>query len=138
MYNLDQIKIEYNRIGLRWNTESIRYLINKGFEGLTKTFNTLRICDPINTICLVEAAVKDSKQANEIVDNWVNKGYGIATLHILMVEALKEQGFFRTMGEMEMIIDLMKKNKETEEIAMKVISEEIAVQRIEAELLRSF
>lgn len=118
---------EYNKLHLKWTASSIRYLIGKGFEGLSKTFNTLRIIDPCNTIALIECSVQDKNKANEIFDDWHNAGYGDTLLQLFIIDALRNQGFFMTEDEMNLISHLSLKNTNMNQLAVQALTEELSL-----------
>ena len=125
---LEKLEREYNKLGLKWTMGSIRYLVGRGYEGLTKTFNSLRIPDPINTLGLVECAVQDKKKADEIVNEWVSNGNGLTLLHLFMVEALKDQGFFKTEQEMELIMHLTAQKETLKDMGTQILTDEMREQ----------
>ena len=125
---VNEIVQDYNKLGLKWNTNSIRYLIGKGYEGLTKTFNSLRVPDPINTLGLVECAMCSKDKADAVIETWTSKGYGLALLHILIVEALREQGFFKSEREMEIIMSLTAQRETMKAMGSMILTEELQTQ----------
>lgn len=125
---LENLEREYNKLGLKWTMGSIRYLVGRGYEGLSKTFNSLRIPDPINTLGLVECAVQDKQKADEIIDSWVSSGHGLTLLHLFIVEALKDQGFFKTEQEMEMIMHLTAQRETLKDMGTQVLTDELREQ----------
>lgn len=124
---IENLEQEYNKLGLKWTMGSIRYLVGRGYDGLTKTFNSLRITDPINTLGLVECAVQDKKKADEIVNSWIARGR-VTILHMFIVEALKEQGFFKTEQEMELIMHLTAQRETMRDTGTQVLTEELREQ----------
>lgn len=130
---IQKAQTDYYRLGLKWDVGSIRYLIGRGYEGLAKTFNSLRVPDPINTVGLVECAIKDKKKADEIIDKWTTAGHGLALLHMFIVDDLREQGFFKSEREMNLVVHLAAQKKELQEIGTQILTEELITQSKEVQ-----
>ena len=121
----NEVERYFNSLGLKWTASSIRYLISKGYEGLTKTFNTLRPIDPVTTLGLIECSVQDKDKANDIMNDWMDKGYGLTVLHMLIIGELQDNGCFKDEDEVEMIMHLSSKKNGMTEMSYQAAIEEM-------------
>lgn len=130
--NIKVIEDRFKDLGLKYDLESIKYLIDKGYRGEAKYSPVvLQVTDWDNTLALVEAGLKDkSKSADNIINKWLSYGYGLATLHNLMIEEMRLSGFFMTGQEMEILGLLAKKHPEMEkEIQIMIMMEQLCLKK---------
>lgn len=125
-YTLEEVTEKFCQLGLRWNIDSVMYI-----ESQNKTLNTVREFTVKHLLILVASGLKehDIKKATEILDNWIEEGYGLLLLHTLIIERMTVRHFFMDTSEMEVLTEFGEKAQARDVIYKSIAEQLIAVTR---------
>lgn len=106
MNRVKSMEREFKTLHLAYNLGSVKYLIEKGYSNQGKYSPvSLQFPDWDNTIVLTEAGVSGNKdrekEAENIIKKWIDKGFSLATLHSLMINKMRQSGFFMSSQTLE-------------------------------------
>lgn len=124
----------YGELGLMYDFSSIKYLINKGYSGQGKyPPNVLQLPYWDNTIVLVEAGLRPGdpnkvpEEAATVINKWLSNKFNLSILHGLIIDEMRDLGFFTSEKALEDLEELGKRNPESQQFVEMLLSQEIAV-----------
>lgn len=139
----EQLKL-YGSFGLIYDFSSIKYLINKGYSGQGKyTPNILQLPYWDNTIVLVEAGLRPGDpnkipdEAEKVINEWLKNKYSLTVLQGLILDEMRELGFFISEKTAEDLDSLVQKNIKNKTFVEMVLSQEIDIALKQAKMLTS-
>lgn len=122
----------YGELGLMYDFSSIKYLINKGYSGQGKyPPNILQLPYWDNTVVLVEAGLRPGdpnkvpEEAGNVINKWLSNKFSLAVLHGLILEEMRDLGFFTSEKTLQDLEELSKMSPESLQFVDMVLSQEM-------------